>query len=60
MLGGETAINEAVHSLQKLALKIDTDKMPSPSFLMVLTAVGNYALKRNDGVLEVPICCLKD
>lgn len=59
-IGGETAINEAVQSLQKLASKIDTDKMPSPSFLMVLTAVGNYAMKRNDGVLEVPICCLKD
>ena len=59
-LGGVSAINEAVHSLQKLASKIDTDKMPSPSFLMVLTAVGNYAMKRIDGVLEVPICCLKD
>lgn len=59
-LGGVSAINEAVHSLQKLASKIDTDKMPSPSFMMVLTAVGNYALKRIDGVLEVPICCLKD
>ena len=59
-IGGETAINEAVQSLQKLASKIDTDKMPSPSFLMVLTAVGSYALKRNDGILEVPICCLKD
>lgn len=59
-IGGETAINEAVQSLQKLASKIDTDKMPSPSFMMVLTAVGNYAMKRNDGVLEVPICCLKD
>ena len=59
-LGGVSAINEAVHSLQKLASKIDTHKMPSPSFMMVLTAVGAYALKRIDGVLEVPICCLKD
>ena len=35
--------------------------MKKPSFLMVLTGVGDYAYKRpGDGVLVVPIGCLKD
>lgn len=39
--------------------KIDITKMKNPSFLMVLTATGNYAYKRDDGVYVVPIGCLK-
>lgn len=41
------------------ASKIDTDRMPSPAFLMVLTGVGRYAYRRADGVYVVPIGCLK-
>ena len=40
--------------------KIDTDRMKVPSFLMVLTGVGDYAYLRPDGVAVVPIGCLKD
>ena len=29
--------------------------MKAPSFLMVITATGNLAYKRSDGVLIVPI-----
>lgn len=40
--------------------KIDTTRMKKPSFLMVLTGIGNYAYRRpEDGVLVVPIGCLK-
>ena len=60
-LGGDTLIKEGAESLQVLANKLDTTKMKKPSFLMVLTGVGNYAYKRpEDGVLVVPIGCLKD
>ncbi len=59
-LGGETLIEEGAATLRKLAAKIDTTKMPAPAFLMVLTAVGRYALRRKDGVLVVPISGLKD
>lgn len=59
-LGGETLIEEGAANLKKLADKIDTTKMNAPSFLMVLTAVGAYAYQRKDGVLVVPIECLKD
>lgn len=60
-LGGDTLIKEGAENLQLLANKLDTTKMKKPSFLMVLTGVGDYAYKRpDDGVLVVPIGCLKD
>ena len=34
--------------------------MKKPSFLMVVTGVGNYAYKRKDDVYVVPIGCLKN
>ena len=59
-LGGDDLIEDGASSLKTLASKIDDSKMKSPSFLMVLTAAGKYAYKRDDGVYVVPICCLKD
>lgn len=59
-LGGAKAIEKGVDTLTTLASKLDTEKMKSPSFLMVLTAVGDYAYQRKDGVYVVPIGCLKD
>lgn len=59
-IGGDTHIEEGAASLKSLARKIDTTKMKNPSFLMVLTAVGQYAYMRADGVMVVPIGCLKD
>ena len=59
-LGGETLIEEGAKSLKKLASKIDTNRMKDPSFMMVLTAVGKYAFRRDDGVWIVPVGCLKD
>ena len=58
-LGGDTGIEEGAATLKALADCIDTDKMKSPSFLMVLTAVGQFEYTRKDGVLVVPIGCLK-
>lgn len=59
-LGGETLIDEGAKSLKKLSSIIDTTKMKQPSFLLVLTAVGKYAYRREDGIYVVPIGCLKD
>lgn len=39
-------------------LKIDTDRMNAPAFLMVLTVTGQYAYKRKDDICVVPIGCL--
>lgn len=60
-LGGEKLINEGAENLCKLADKIDTTRMPPPSFLMILTGVGQYAYRRpEDGVLVVPIGALRN
>ncbi len=56
---GVKQIEEAAANLIKLSQKIDTEKMNKPAFLMVLTG-GQFAYKRADGVLVVPISCLKD
>ena len=59
-LGGKENIDKAVKTLTTLANNIDTTKMQAPSFLMVLTAVGNFAYRRPDGVYVIPIGCLRD
>ena len=59
-LGGDKLVEEGAGNLKKVAEKIDTEKMKTPAFLMVLTAVGTYAYRRTDGVLVVPIGCLKN
>ncbi len=60
-LGGEHLINEGAATLINLSKKIDTVKMKSPSFLMVLTGVGDYAYKRpDDGVIVVPVGSLRE
>lgn len=58
-LGGLENIEKGAGTLNDLANKLDTSKMKSPSFLMVLTAVGEYAYRRPDGVYVVPIGCLR-
>ena len=57
-LGGELLIEEGAESLKALRDKIDPEKMKAPSFLMVLTGLGDYAYRREDGVDVVPIGCL--
>lgn len=59
-LGGEANINEGAANMFKLSESIDTDMMPSPSFMAVIVGVGKYAFRREDGVYVIPIGCLKD
>jgi hypothetical protein len=65
-LGGETLIEEGAKSLLRLSEKIDTSRMKAPAFKMVLVGMGKYAylcvllMFRADGVLVVPVACLKD
>lgn len=59
-LGGDSLINEGAATLKKLESRIDITKMKNPSFLLVLTATGKYAYRREDGVYVVPIGCLKN
>lgn len=59
-LGGSKLEEEGANTLKELAKKIDTTRMKEPSFLMVLTGLGSYAYQRKDGVMVVPIGCLKN
>ncbi len=57
-IGGDALIAEGVRTLFLFEKNIDTGKMPAPSFKMILTAVGDYAYRRADGIAIVPITCL--
>ena len=59
-LGGDKQIAEGVKTLIALSDKIDITRMKKLSFLMVLTANGPYAYRREDGVQVVPMSCFKD
>ena len=59
-LGGDSLIKEGAETLNELANQIDTTRMKSPAFKMILTATGEYAYRRTeDGIYVVPIGCLK-
>lgn len=57
-LGGEKLINEGAKNLLSLASKIDTGKMPAPAFMMVLTATGAFAYRRDNGIIVAPVTTL--
>lgn len=57
--GSDKGIADGVETLTALSKKIDTNATRSPLFLMILTASGDFAYRRNDGILVVPIGCLK-
>ncbi|WP_270625586.1 MULTISPECIES: ATP-binding protein [Varibaculum] len=59
-LGGDKLIEYGAETLKSMEAKIDTGKMNTPSFLMVLTGTGDWAYRRKDGVYVVPIGCLKN
>ena len=56
---GAGEIEKAAENLIKFSNNIDTDKMPAPSFLMVLTGT-EHAFQMKNSVWVVPIGCLKD
>jgi len=56
---GHDGIDDAVKNLMRIRKKVDTDRMNPPAFMMVITPSG-YAYERDDGVLVVPIGCLRD
>lgn len=58
--GGDALIGKGVKALESLSAKIDTTRMPSPSFRMVLVASGEFAYRRpEDGITICPIGCLR-
>lgn len=56
---GSKEIEDAAKHLIELKNKVNTEKMQEPSFLMILTGT-EVAYRREDGVLVVPLGCLKN
>lgn len=56
---GEHQADEASANLRRFKNKVDTSRIGEPAFLMVLTG-GKFAYRRNDGILVVPLACLRD
>ena len=58
--GGDSLIEKGVKTLEALSAKIDTTRMPPPSFRMVLVADGEFAYRRKeDGIIVCPVGCLR-
>ena len=58
-LGGDRLIEEGVASLDGYLRLVESRKAPRPVFRMVVTAVGEYAYRRKDGVIVCPVSALK-
>ncbi|GEM_PF-2529109 len=56
---GQRQVEDASSILLKLKNKVDSEVMNPPDFLMVLTGNG-YVLKLDNGVIVLPITCLRD
>jgi hypothetical protein len=56
---GAGEIEKAAESLIRFSNNIDTDRMPAPSFLMVLTGT-EHAFQMKNGAWVVPVGCLKN
>lgn len=55
---GSRQLDEAATHLRRLRERVDADRMGEPSFLAVVTA-GVTAYRRDDGVLVLPLACLR-
>ena len=58
-LGGETLIEEGAETLNALSGLVDTSRQREVAFKMIVTATGDCAYQRPDGIIVCPISCLK-
>ena len=58
-LGGESLIDEGAATLNALSGLVDTSRQKEVAFKMVVTATGDSAYQRPDGIIVCPIGCLK-
>jgi hypothetical protein len=58
-LGGEALIEEGAKTLNAVSGLIDTSRQKEVAFKMVVTASGDYAYRRPDGVIVCPLSALR-
>ena len=59
-LGGESLIEEGARTLNELSGIIDTSRQKEVAFKMVVTATGDFAYQRQDGIIVCPLSALKN
>ena len=58
-LGGESLIEEGAKTLNELSGLIDTSRQREVAFKMVVTATGDCAYQRSDGIIVCPLSALR-
>ena len=58
-LGGEALIEEGAKTLNMLSGLIDTSRQKEVAFKMIVTATGDFAYQRTDGVFVCPLSALR-
>ena len=58
-LGGAALIEEGAATLNVLSGLVDTSRQESVAFKMVVTATGDCAYRRTDGIVVCPISALR-
>lgn len=58
-LGGEALIDEGARTLNELSGLIDTSRQREVAFQTIITATGDCAYQRTDGVLVCPLSALR-
>ena len=58
-LGGESLIEEGARTLNELSGIIDTSRQKEVAFKMVVTATGDCAYQRQDGIIVCPVGALR-
>ena len=58
-LGGEALIEEGAKTLNALSGLIDTSRQKAVAFKMVVTATGDVAYQRPDGIIVCPLSSLR-
>lgn len=58
-LGGEQLIEEGAKTLNELSGLIDTSRQREVAFKMVVTATGDAAYRRTDGIIVCPLSALR-
>ena len=58
-LGGESLIEEGADTLNALSSLVDTSRQRGVAFKMIVTATGDFAYQRPDGVIVCPLSALK-
>ncbi len=59
VVGGKVLIEEGARTLNDLSGIVDSSRQRGVAFKMIVTATGDCAYQRKDGIVVCPISCLR-